>query len=47
MYAGFDAIRAMTADGSAARVLSGHDPATFGLLGAADDARIATIGKRS
>lgn len=32
---------------SAARVTSGHDPATFGLLGAADDARIATIGKLS
>lgn len=47
MYAGFDTIRAMVSDGSAARVVSGHDPATLGLLGAADDARIATIGKRS
>lgn len=48
MYAGFDAIRAMTADGSAAHVVSGHDPATlsrFEKLDGPAGLEAAVIGK--
>lgn len=52
MYAGFDTIRAMVADGSAGgsavHVVSGHDPATLGMFGTADGppgAQVAVIGK--
>jgi len=48
MYAGFDMVRAMAADGSAAHVVSGHDPATLGRFAPADGppgAEVAVIGK--
>lgn len=48
MYAGFDKVRAMVADGSAAHVVSGHDPATLARFGTADGppgAQVAIIGK--
>jgi glyoxylase-like metal-dependent hydrolase (beta-lactamase superfamily II) len=48
MYAGFATIRAMSADGSAAHVVSGHDPSTLGRFDAADGppgAQVAVIGK--
>lgn len=50
MYAGFDTIRAMIADGSAAHVVSGHDPATlsrFEKLDAPAGLEAAVIGKLS
>lgn len=49
MYAGFDAVKAMVADGSAAHVVSGHDPATLTRFTRADGppgAEVAVIGKR-
>ena len=48
MYAGFERIRAMVADGSAAHVVSGHDPATLGRFTRTDGppgAEVAVIGK--
>lgn len=48
MYAGFDLVKAMVADGSAAHVVSGHDPATLGRFTRADGppgAEVAVIGK--
>jgi glyoxylase-like metal-dependent hydrolase (beta-lactamase superfamily II) len=49
MYAGFDTIKAMVADRSAAHVISGHDPATLSLFTRFDGpsgAEVAVIGKR-
>jgi glyoxylase-like metal-dependent hydrolase (beta-lactamase superfamily II) len=49
MYAGFDIIRSMVADGSAAHVVSGHDPATLGRftpLAGPPGAEVAIIGRR-
>ena len=48
MYAGFDTVRAMTADGSARHVVSGHDPATLGRFPAFDGPAgldVAVIGR--
>jgi hypothetical protein len=48
MYAGFDTIRSMVADGSAAHVVSGHDPATLGRFSPLDGppgAEVAVIGQ--
>jgi glyoxylase-like metal-dependent hydrolase (beta-lactamase superfamily II) len=48
MYAGFDTVRAMAADGSAAHVVSGHDPATLDRFTRVDGppgAEVAVIGK--
>lgn len=48
MYAGFDKVRAMVADGSARHLVSGHDPATLGRFAAADGppgAQVAVIGR--
>lgn len=48
MYAGFGKVRAMVADGSAAHVVSGHDPATLDRFTRVDGppgAEVAIIGK--
>jgi glyoxylase-like metal-dependent hydrolase (beta-lactamase superfamily II) len=48
MYAGFDRVRAMVADGSAAHAVSGHDPATLDRFTRVDGppgAEVAVIGK--
>lgn len=48
MYAGFDMIKGMVADGSAVHVISGHDPDTLGRFATADGppgAQVAVIGK--
>ena len=48
MYAGFDRVRAMVADGSSAHVVSGHDPATLDRFTRVDGppgAEVAVIGK--
>lgn len=48
MYAGFDTIRTMSANGSAAHVVSGHDPTTLGRFTTTDGppgAQVAVIGK--
>ncbi|HEX4832432.1 MAG TPA: N-acyl homoserine lactonase family protein [Trebonia sp.] len=49
MYAGFEKVRTMTADGTVAHVVSGHDPATLGRFAAAGGpagAQVAVIGGR-
>lgn len=49
MYAGFDTIRALTADGTAAHVVSGHDPGTLGRFPRYDGPAgldVAVIGRR-
>jgi glyoxylase-like metal-dependent hydrolase (beta-lactamase superfamily II) len=51
MYAGFDTIRALAADGSAAHLVSGHDPGTLDRFprydGAPDGLDVAVIGRIS
>jgi glyoxylase-like metal-dependent hydrolase (beta-lactamase superfamily II) len=50
MYAGFDMIKSLVADGSAVHVVSGHDPDTLGRFATADGppgAQVAVIGKLS
>jgi glyoxylase-like metal-dependent hydrolase (beta-lactamase superfamily II) len=50
MYAGFDVIKALIADGSVTHVVSGHDPATLSRFATADGppgAQVAVIGKLS